>query len=255
MKLFSRHHTLRILRDHPIDDGDWFSVTRRMPLLMALGASEMARLRELATLFLHAKVFSGVQGLEVTDEIRIAVATQACVAILELDMSLYDGWVEIIMYPGAFRVQRPAEDEFGVVHEDDRALSGESWGEGPVILSWEDVRHDSFTPQPGYNVVIHEFAHKLDMQNGRANGMPPLHGGMSVSDWSTALSEAYAQLQARLEYDQRPAIDPYAATDPAEFFAVVCEYFFTDPCTLRGHCPAVYDQLRAYFRQNPLAWV
>ncbi len=254
MRLFPRYHTLRILRDHPISDTDWFAVTRRMPLLEALGASEMARLRELSTLFLHAKVFTAAQGLEITEDIRISVAAQACLEILALGLDAYDGWVEIIVYPGAFRVQREVADEFGVVHEEAHALSGESWGEGPVILSWDDVYRDSFNPHPGRNVVIHEFAHKLDMQNGRANGMPPLHPGMSVDDWASALSEAYEQLQQRLAHDHRPAIDPYAATNPAEFFAVICEYFFTDPRTLRTHCPAVYDQLRVYFRQNPLAW-
>jgi len=169
-------------------------------------------------------------------------------------LNAYDGWVEIVVYPGAFRVRREAVDEFGIVHEEARALSGESWGRGPVILSWEDVQRDSFTPQPGRNVVIHEFAHKLDMQNGRANGMPPLPPGMPVEEWTAALSEAYARLQQHLADNQRPAIDPYAATDPAEFFAVVCEYFFTDPQTLRTHCSAVYEQLRGYFRQNPLVY-
>jgi MtfA peptidase len=254
MKLFSRYRTLRILRQHPIADADWFAVTRRISLLEPLSANEKARLRELSTLFLHAKDFTGVQGLEITEEIRITVAAQACLEILELGLNAYDGWVEVVIYPGAFRVQREVADEFGIVHEQANALSGESWGQGPVILSWQDVQRDSFTPHPGRNVVIHEFAHKLDMLNGRANGMPPLPPGMPVEAWTAALSEAYAQLQQRLEYDRRPAIDPYAATDPAEFFAVVCEYFFTDPQTLHIHCAAVYDQLRAYFRQNPLAY-
>jgi Mlc titration factor MtfA (ptsG expression regulator) len=254
MRFFSRYRTLRILRQHPIADADWFAVTRRIPLLAPLGANEKARLRELSTLFLHAKDFTGVQGLEITEEIRIAVAAQACLEILELGLDAYDGWVEIVIYPGAFQVQRTAADEFGIVHEQANALSGESWGRGPVIFSWEDVQRDSFTLRPGHNVVIHEFAHKLDMLNGRANGMPPLHPEMPIKDWTAALSEAYARLQQNLVDDRRPTIDPYAATDPAEFFAVVCEYFFTDPHTLRIHCAEVYDQLRAYFRQNPLAY-
>ena len=254
MRLFPRYHTLRILRQHPIADADWFAVTRRIPLLEPLSANEKAHLRELSTLFLYVKDFTGVQGLEITHEIRIAVAAQACLEILELGLSAYDGWVEIVVYPGAFRVQRETADEFGIVHEEVQALSGESWGQGPVILSWEDVQHDSFSPHPGRNVVIHEFAHKLDMLNGCANGMPPLHPEMSIEAWTLALSEAYADLQQRLEQHHRLAIDPYAATDPAEFFAVACEYFFTDPQTLHAHCAEVYDQLRAYFRQNPLAY-
>ncbi len=254
MKLFSRYHTLRILHQHPIADADWFAVTRRIHLFDALSANEKARLRELSTLFLHAKDFTGVQGQEITPEIRISIAAQACLEILELGLDAYDGWVEIIVYPGAFRVQREASDEFGIVHEEDHALSGESWGQGPVILSWDDVQRDSFNPQPGRNVVIHEFAHKLDMLNGRANGMPPLHPEMSIEAWTSALGEAYTHLQQHLEHHHRSAIDPYAATNPAEFFAVVCEYFFTDPQTLRTYCRDVYDQLHIYFRQNPLAY-
>ena len=252
MRLFPRYHTLRILREHPIGDADWFATTRRLPLIAPLPAGDRARLRELSTLFLHAKTFSGAQGLTVSMEMRITIAAQACLEILELGLDAYDGWVEIVLYPGAFRVQRETPDEYGIVHEEAHALSGESWGAGPVILSWEDVRRDSFTPQPGRNVVIHEFAHKLDMLNGRANGMPPLHPEMPIEDWTRALSQAYEHLHQRLEHGHHPAIDAYAATDPAEFFAVICEYFFTDPHTLHAHCPAVYHQLRAYFRQNPL---
>ncbi len=252
MRLFPRYHTLRVLRRYPIADAAWFGVTRRIPLLAPLSTAEKTRLHELATLFLHAKSFSGVQGLAVTDEMRIAVAAQACLAILELGLDAYDGWVEIVVYPGAFRVQREAADENGIVHEEDNALSGESWGQGPVILSWEDVRRDSFSPHPGRNVVIHEFAHKLDMLNGRANGMPPLHPEMPIEAWTKALSQAYQHLLTRLQHHHHSAIDPYAATNPAEFFAVICEYFFTDPHTLHSHCPAVYDQLKAYFRQDSL---
>jgi len=252
MRLFPRYRALRLLRRHAIPDAAWFDVSRRMPLLQPLTAIDKARLRQLATGFLHAKRFSGAQGLAINDEIRIAVAALACLPILELGLDVYDGWVEIIVYPGAFRRQREAADELGVVHEEDRALSGEAWGKGPLILSWEDVRRDSFTAYPGRNVVIHEFAHKLDMLNGRANGMPPLHPEMRIAAWTEALSQAYAQLRTHLEQQQHPHIDAYAATDPAEFFAVVCEYFFTDPETLHRHCAPVYGQLQRYFRQDPL---
>ncbi len=252
MKLFPRYHALRILRRHPIADEAWFGVTRRIDLVQALAPVERARLRELATLFLHAKRFTGVQGLTITDDIRISVAAQACLEILNLDPDAFIGWVEIVVYPGAFRVARETRDEDGIVHEEANALSGESWSRGPVILSWEDICRDSFSPRPGRNVVIHEFAHKLDMLNGRANGMPPLHPDMPITDWTAALSEAFDRLRCRVEHHHRPHINAYAATNAAEFFAVICEYFFTAPETLHKYCPEVYRQLETYFQQDTL---
>ncbi len=252
MSLFPRRHALRILRHHPIADESWFGVTRRIDLVQALIPADRARLRELATLFLHAKSFTGVQGLTITDEIRVSVAAQACLEILNLESETFTGWIEIVVYPGAFRVAREAMDEDGVVHEEANALSGESWSRGPVILSWEDVCRDSFSPRPGRNVVIHEFAHKLDMLSGRANGMPPLHPDMPVADWTAALSEAFEHLRCNVEHHHRPHINAYAATNPAEFFAVICEYFFTAPGILHRYCPEVYRQLKAYFRQDAL---
>ena len=252
MRLFERYHRLRILRNYPIPDRDWHQVAGRLPLLAGLAPFERARLRELATLFLHEKVFTGVQGMEVTPEMRITVAAQACLEILELGIDAFAGWTEIVVYPGAFTVKREQMDESGVVSLDENILSGESWMQGPVIFSWPDVAHDSFNRHPGRNVVIHEFAHKLDMLNGRANGMPPLHPEMPIEAWTEALSRAYGSLVRMLEHHRHPSINPYAATNPAEFFAVVCEYFFTAPHILQRHCPAVHEQLKAYFRQDPM---
>ena len=156
-----------------------------------------------------------------------------------------------MIYPGAFRVNRDMQDEYGLVHQDENVLSGEAWVQGPVILSWEDVERDSFSLQPGQHVVLHEFAHKLDMLNGRANGMPPLHPNMAISEWTESLSEAYALLVSRVENRQN-RLNSYAATNPAEFFAVMCEYFFTAPGLLKQRYPEVYEQLKAYFVQDPI---
>ncbi|NOZ38240.1 MAG: zinc-dependent peptidase [Gammaproteobacteria bacterium] len=243
---------LRVLREHSIADETWHGVSQRLPLLQPLTAIERARLRELTTLFLHQKDFTGVQGLVIDDEIRITIAAQACLEILELGLDAFAGWLEIIVYPGAFRVTQETLDDAGVVHQQDNSLSGESWSRGPVILSWQDVQEDSFSLRPGHNVVLHEFAHKLDMLNQRANGMPPLHPDMPIKAWTEALSQAYENLQQRLENHQ-PTINAYAATNPAEFFAVICEYFFTAPDILWQHCPDVYQQLKAWFKQDPLA--
>ncbi len=246
MSLFSRKNTLKLLQNHKIPFSLWCEVIAQLPLIRPLSSSHKARLRILASNLLQDKDFTGAAGQEVTPEMRVCISAQACLPILKLGLNSYQGWQQVIIYPGAFRVERNVTDEYGVVHRQSNALSGEAWSQGPLILSWDDVQRDSFTLTPGHNVVIHEFAHKLDMLNGRANGMPPLHPDMPISSWTQALSEAYATLVAQQAQDS--CINPYAATNPAEFFAVACEYFFTAPDILQQHCPKVYKQLHAYFR-------
>lgn len=237
----------RILRRHPIPDDVWHGVTRRIALLHGLDAVQMAHLRELATWFLYSKSINGAQGLEVTAEMRVAVAAQACLLILNLDTGYFDDWVEVILYPGAFRVRHEHMDEIGLVHDGFDDLSGESWLSGPVILSWDDVELDSYHPEPGRNVVLHEFAHKLDGLDGAANGVPPLPGGMSRKAWAEDLSAAYDALCRQADAGEPTPIDDYAATSPAEFFAVCTEYLFTAPDMLRHCCPAVHRQLALFY--------
>jgi hypothetical protein len=218
-------------------------------VLQGLDAVQMAHLRELTTWFLHSKAINGVQGLEVTLAMRVAVAAQACLLILNLDIDYYDNWVEVILYPGAFRVNREQRDAIGLIHNDASILTGEAWLRGPVILSWDDVERDTYYPQPGHNVVLHEFAHKLDGLNGVTNGMPPLRRGMSRKGWAEALSGAYDALCMQVSAGEMAFINPYAATSPAEFFAVVCEYYFTAPDILKNCCPGVHRQLTLFYGQ------
>jgi len=239
------------LRRHPIPHKVWQAVTGRAGLLRDLSSVEKAGLRKLATLFLRQKTITGAHGFQVTDEMAVVIAAQAALPVLELGLDYYRGWVEVILYPGAFRVSHENVDENGLVSSEARALSGESWLRGPVILSWEDVEHDLDFPQPGHNVVVHEFAHKLDMLNGRANGMPPLHPRMEIEQWTQALSAAYGVLQQQVALQHPTRINAYAATTPAEYFAVISEYFFTAPDVLMYHCPEVYGQLTQFYRQNP----
>ncbi len=239
----------RILRRNPIPLHVWRDVTRHLAVLQGLDAVQMAHLRELTTWFLHSKPINGVQGLEVTLPMRVAVAAQACLLILNLDIDYFDNWVEVILYPGAFRVNHQQRDAIGLVHDGARDLSGESWLRGPVILSWDDVGRDAYYRQAGRNVVVHEFAHKLDGLNGATNGMPPLRRGMSRKRWAEAFSGAYAALCRQVEAGESPFINAYAATNPAEFFAVVSEYFFTAPDILKNCCPAVHRQLALFYRQ------
>jgi MtfA peptidase len=237
-----------IQRAFPIPQRLWEDVTREVVILKGLDASQLARLRELTTWFLHSKAISGAQGLDVTMRMRIIVAAQACLLILNLETDYFESWVEVILYPGAFRVQHEQVDEYGIVHAEARALSGRSWLQGPVILSWEDVEQDACRPMPGHNVVIHEFAHKLDGLNGVLNGMPPLHLEMSLQSWAHDFSVSYYEMNRQVEEGGSTLINPYALSSPAEFFAVLSEYFFTAPEIVERELPAVYGQLAQFYR-------
>ena len=226
-------------------------MTREIAVLQGLDAVQMAHLRELTTWFLHSKAINGAHGLDVSLSMRVVVAAQACLLILNLSTDYFDNWVEVILYPGAFRVNREQTDAIGLVHSYSRVLSGESWLRGPVILSWDDVERDSFQ-QTGANVVLHEFAHKLDGLSGVTNGMPPLRRGMSRKRWAEALSSAYDALSLQVGTGESPCINPYAATNPAEFFAVLTEYFFTAPEILKNCYPEVHQQLALFYRQPVL---
>lgn len=243
-----RWNMRRILRRNRIPLSIWRRVTRQIAVLRGLDAVEMAHLRELTTWFLHDKSINGAQGLNVSLPMRIAVAAQACLLILNLDIDYFDHWVEVILYPGAFRVNHEQQDANGLVHDEASILSGESWLRGPVILSWDDVRRDIYHSQPGRNVVLHEFAHKLDGLNGTMNGFPPLLRGMNRKKWAAGFSRTYDELCERVAAGKSSFINPYSATSPAEFFAVVSEYFFTAPDILKKCCPAVHEQLTLFYQ-------
>jgi Mlc titration factor MtfA (ptsG expression regulator) len=238
----------RILDKHRIDDALWQASTSRLDFIQRLSPEELSRLREIALLFLAEKEFAGAHGLEVTDTMRISIAAQACLPILELGLDWYSGWRGIVVYPGDFRVKRTEVDEDGVVHEWDDDLAGEAMPGGPVVLSWDAAAHD-----PAINVVIHEFAHKLDMRSGEANGVPPLHPGMDYRAWQAAFKEAYEGFCDAVDRGKDTWLDPYAAEHPSEFFAVVSEAFFREAHETQRRYPDVYDQLKLFYRQDPAA--
>ena len=246
---FKRWRRRRIISRAPLDDTLWQQTLARLPFLAGLSADERERLREAVILFLHDKAIHGAAGLELDAGMQLMIAAQACILILNLDIDYYAGWVEVIVYPHEFVPTIEYEDEAGVVHTDSVPRSGEAWLQGPLILSWADVAPAA----DGVNVVIHEFAHKLDMLNGDANGYPPLHQGMSRENWSEVFSAAYEDFCGRVDTDADVAIDPYAAESPAEFFAVMSEVFFEAPHTVLSAYSAVYAQLRAFYRQDPAA--
>ncbi|MFC4161081.1 M90 family metallopeptidase [Chitinimonas lacunae] len=237
-------------RPDPLATVQWPRLLRRMPLLSGLDADEKAKLEACMRVFLNTKSIQGAGGLEVDETMRLGIAAQACLPIMELDPKAYDDWNEVIVYPAAFIRSGDWTDDFGIVTEErEEILLGEARGDGPMVLSWEDAAH---APRlDGHNVVIHESAHKLDMKNGRPNGMPPLHRGMSRADWSRAFSHAYRDFCRRLDRGEHSEIDPYAAENPAEFFAVLSEYFFELPHLLADSYPEVYHQLSLFYRQDP----
>jgi Mlc titration factor MtfA (ptsG expression regulator) len=240
----------RWLRRYPVPDRLWDRSARAIPLIARMERGEVERLRALATVFLREKVFVTAHGLSLSDAMRVRIAALGCVPILHLGLDWYREWKTVIVYPGEFVSPRSRIDSNGLVHQWDEVLSGESWERGPLIVSWPDV--EASGSLGGYNVVIHELAHKLDMLNGEPDGFPPLHRGMDARRWTEVFSEAFGDLGRRLDEGRQTAIDPYAADSPAEFFAVLSEYFFERPDILAGEYPEVYRELSAFYRQDPL---
>jgi MtfA peptidase len=248
---FRQWRRARVLRRQTIDEELWRVTVTQYPFTRSLSASDLTRLRELVTLFLHEKGIHGAGGMVVGDDMRIAIAIQACVLILNLGLDYYRGWVEVIVYPDEFVAEREFVDEAGVAHTIEEPMTGESWERGPVILSWADANEGGRAG--GYNVVIHEFAHKLDMLNGEPNGFPPLHADMSRGAWVDAFTRAYEDFCAKVDGDALLDIDDYAAESPAEFFAVMSEAFFESPHNLYSLYRDVYVQLAQFYRQEPRA--
>lgn len=244
----------RALRDRPIPDALWQQTLRYYPFLARLSAADGDKLREMSTLFLARKEFSSTHGLEVTDEMAVAIAAQACLPVLELGLPWYDGFVGIVVHPGEMVARRETTDEDGVVHEYDEVLAGEAVGGGPVTLSWQDVSMASDSAPSGYNVVVHEFAHVLDMRDGLADGVPPLSDRALREDWQREFEAAYHRFCDEVDSGVETWLDPYAATAPEEFFAVCSEAFFVAPHELRARFRRLYEVMRRFYLQDPMAW-
>jgi Mlc titration factor MtfA (ptsG expression regulator) len=251
----------------------WDEAWAGLPFLARCAGTAADRLRELSEQLLSTKVMAGAGGLELTPAIQLHVALQACLPVLELGLDWYRGWHGIVVYPSEFLVQRQVHDEHGLVHEFDETLSGEAWDGGPVVVSWRQVQAP--VADHPFNVVIHEFAHKLDQLGGGEPGRPPferrLHPGLQARHWDEVRDDAFERFNAAVElvetglpsdldpesdlaaaYYARLPLDPYAAQDPGEFFAVSSEAFFVRPAALRDAFPDWYGMLSAFYRQAPL---
>jgi Mlc titration factor MtfA (ptsG expression regulator) len=231
---------------------DWSRLCRLLPLLSRYDAADQERLRRLANAFVRTKAIEGASGLVLDDRHRALIAIQAGLPILNLGLECYRSFYSVIVYPGGFLATHEYVDEAGVVHVGERELSGESWEQGPVILSWEDTEQGAQGLDVEGNVVIHEFAHKLDMLNGEVNGMPPLPAEMDRREWTRSFTAAYEDFCERADSGLPLPMDEYAASDPGEFFAVASETFFVDPQALSADYPHVYRLLAQYYRQDPL---
>ncbi len=244
---------LRRTKPAAISDALWQSTVDQLPFLRCLTVDAQKQLKTLTEAFLAEKEFTAAGGLVLSDEICVSIAAQGCLPILGLGLSAYRDWVGIIVYPDEFVVQRRIEDDHGIVHEFDDVLSGEAWAGGPLLISWQDAQLSGQAGYEGYNVVIHEFAHKLDMLNGDADGIPALHSGIREADWLAVFDPAFANFCARVDAGEETRIDPYASQDEGEFFAVASETFFVSPALLDTDYPALYQLFCRYYRQDPLA--
>jgi Mlc titration factor MtfA (ptsG expression regulator) len=251
--LLRRFRRTRILRDRLLPENMWASLLHEHPILDGFPAAELGRLRELATLFLHEKVFENPKRLALDEYMKAVIATQACLPILNLGLDWYRNWRTVVVVPDVFVQENLEYDRAGVAHEWEEDQSGESWDRGPVVLSWQDVEASGWGD--GYNVVIHEAAHRLDLLDGEVNGRPALHPEMNPQEWSGVFSVAYSDLSRKASGRgrRRMRIDDYAADSDYEFFAVASEYFFEQPRVLRGEYPEVYRLLGAFYRQDPLS--
>ena len=243
----------RLLRRTDLDSVRWNDICSGVPLLHGLSEDESRRLRDLFVLFTHEKRVEGCGGMQLTERVRTLIAVQACLIVLELGIDAYCGFDTVLVYPREFRTRFSFEDEVGLVHEEDSSALGEAWPSGPVVLSWEDLQPCDDDVEDGFNLVVHEFAHKLDMLSGDEDGVPPLHSGMDAELWRRTFDEAIADIERTCGRGGEPAVDPYAAESNAECFAVFSETFFQVPLLLRDAYPAAYDQLRAFYLQDPAA--
>jgi len=231
-----------------IDDVEWAQLVASCALFERLRVDQCTRLRELCTRFLARKSFSAAAGHELLDSQCLAIAAFACLPVLELGFEWLDGWSEIILYPGGFRVRREHHDEYsGVVTEGDDELIGEAWERGPIVLSWADVAADLESPFDGFNVVIHEIAHKLDMLDGAMNGVPRLPDHIPRDEWISTMQAAYDDFVQTVDGRKDTIIDPYAAESPEEFLAVLSELHFSAPQDLRSASPAAGRLFRDLF--------
>jgi hypothetical protein len=231
----------------------WLTILKKnLPIYNRLPSELREELKNAIKVFLAEKSFQGCGGLEITDEIKVTIAAQACMLLLGRENECYPGLRSIVIYPSTYVAG--GKGFFGGRQEPKSVRLGESWGRGEVVLSWSDVKHGAFNFQDGQNVTMHEFAHQLDQEDGASDGAPLLEGSSAYSTWAKVFSREFEMLQKSLYSGKDTVLDYYGATDPAEFFAVATESFFEKPVQLKEKHPDLFDELRKYYKVNPTEW-
>jgi Mlc titration factor MtfA (ptsG expression regulator) len=244
----------RRLRAQPFPRAWRAILERRVPYVSRMPQALRRQLEDHVKVFIAEKRFTGCAGMEIDDDVRVTIAAQACLLLLNRRADYFPGLAQVLVYPGAFVVERVRAEPSGVLQEQRHVLSGESWTHGQVVLSWESVTEGAAIPDDGRNVVVHEFAHQLDQRKGYANGAPWLGGRERQARWSRVMLDAFEGLRASAAMGEPSLLSEYGATSPAEFFAVVSEVFFEQPGALATLYPALYAELAALYRVDPARW-
>lgn len=231
---------------------DWLDIIERnVPFYMKLPSEDKKELQRHILVFIGEKRFEGCSGLEITDEIKVSIAAQACILLLHRETDYYPGLFTILVYPYAYVARESRYIEGGIVAEGDQVRLGESWHRGSVVLSWDDVRRSAADIHDGHNVVFHEFAHQLDSSFARRDSTPVIQNRSTYIAWARILERDYKNLQRRVSQDGEALLDDYGATNPAEFFAVATECFFEKPKELQRLHPDLYQELKRFYQQDP----
>lgn len=245
--------TRRAVRERPFPE-EWLAVIHKnVAMFETLTPAEQEELKKLILVFLDEKSFEGAGGLVVTDEMRVTIASQACFLLLHRDTDIYPRLDSIVLYPSAYKTTKVESLGGGVVIESEQRRLGESWHQGLVVLAWDAVRSGTVNATDGRNVVLHEFAHQLDQEDGVADGAPDLDGNDARRSWAEVLGAEYADLRDHVHVGHGVDIDEYGATNPAEFFAVVTEMFFERGPELKKNRPDLYEQFMSFYQQDPAA--
>jgi MtfA peptidase len=227
---------------------------KNVPLYSKLPSASRDQLHGLVQIFLAEKHFEGCGGLELTEEIKVTIAIQACILLLNRKIPIYPKLQSILVYPHAFVAKTVREHGWGAFVEEEQARLGESWHQGLVVLAWDQIGHASRDIHNGHNVVLHEFAHQLDQEDGHSDGAPLMETGSQYISWARHLGQTYQELREAVAKHQETFLDQYGATNPAEFFAVLTETFFEKPLALKNKIPALYEELKNYYKLDPAQW-
>lgn len=250
---FGKDEKRNKLRQAPFPT-EWAAIlAKNVPFVARLSATDQAELRGLVQVFLAEKYFEGCDGVEITDEIRLTIAAQACLLLLRRKTDIYPKLITILVYPSAYVTNMPQHGPHGIVTEGPQGRLGEAWTSGVVVLSWDDVKLGAADVNDGHNLVYHEFAHQLDQEDGSADGAPILPHRSLYAAWARILGSEYEALRKASDAGQKSILDEYGATEPAEFFAVATECFFEKPAQMKQKHAELYEELKLYYEQDPEA--